>query len=111
MKMTEEYMNELRESRAARNQFFSNAIAKQNDEGTYSVRYAKKNLTFSCNVLAGLDFCNRRCEQCKLQIAHENAIAEIRAGLRKPSLKSTDSREVSISIRKDGSIRITQTLR
>ena len=111
MKMTEAYMNELRESRAARNQFFSNAIAKQNSPTTYKASYAKKNLDFSCEVLASLGFCNRDCDQCKLQMAFENALVEIRAGLRKPSLKSTDSREVSISIRKDGSIRITQTLR
>ena len=101
----------LRSDYAYRRDFFNKAIIKQrNRRKVYTEDFAKKQLDYSCNKLASVDFCNRSCDQCALMYWHNIAIKEIKAGLRNPKDTMFESRGCYLTVEKlkNGKIRVTQ---
>lgn len=92
------YFSEKITDRAEMNQFFSNAIAVQNN--AYGLRFAENNYEVSCEVLSRKGFCNHHdCEQCKLKWAHERAKDEILCGIRRSPMRNRKN-DIRITVSK-----------
>lgn len=82
---------------------------------TYAEYYALRESEILCCALSMTGICNTcsECECCTVMTARENALKEIRAGVRtKPikSCKKSQMRDIHIWISKKGVIHITQTM-
>lgn len=67
-------------NRQAQHKFFGKAIDIQ--KHAYTVNFANAKCEFACEVLLSVGFCQRQCDQCKLNWAHQTAIAELEEGTR-----------------------------
>ena len=62
--------------------FFRYAVAIQRDIRNYSPLFLSKKMDVSCGVLSELGGCIGACETCPLMLAHQDALEDIRCGIR-----------------------------
>ena len=83
-----------------------------NREKCYKEYFAYRECEITCATLVTAGICgsNNECTDCIVKQEFENALKEIRSGLRGP-VKVYRGCKTFVDVKKDGSIRITQVLR